>query len=398
MKRYYLDNAATTKVDDMVIDEMMMYMRVKWQNPSSLYNDAEVVKKDVDMARRVVADFIHAKPEEIYFTSCGSESNCWAIQGFVNKCRKGYYTPALIHSAIEHKSIMSCCDSMAHLGVRRSTLGVDKNGFVNIQELIKDLKRYTSESIEHRDSVLVSVQMANNECGTIQDILNISNVVHMFENCYLHVDAVQAFGQVPIDVDALRIDMLSASGHKLGTPKGIGMLYVRKGTPLSPIVYGSQMDGMRGGTENVPYIMGFAKAVEIARSEMEWHDVDKVVDVRNHFMNRLLQIGCVPVGASEHRLPNNVCVMLPKGCGAEEMVYMLDASGIQASTGSACNAHSKKASDVMLAMGYSIDEASRVIRFTLSTKRCAQPFGNDDVDYIVGELEKCIRIMRGQAE
>lgn len=389
MKRCYLDNAATTKVRHEVIDIMMLYMRDKWHNPSSLYSDATLIKRDVDKARKTVADFIHAKPDEIYFTSCGSESNCWAIQGFISECKKGYYTPVLMHTSIEHKSIMECGEAMAKLGVPRIVLSVDGVGYVDIHELITKLKTYAGNDDKTR--VIVSVQMANNECGTIQDILNISNVVHMYKGCYLHVDAVQAFGQVNIDVNALGIDMLSASGHKIGTPKGIGFLYVRHGVPISPIIYGSQMDGKRGGTENVPYIMGFAKAVELAKASMTLGVPKRVEEVRNCLMSNLVMRGCRAVGAVSTRLPNNVCVILPEGCGGEEMVYMLDAAGIQASTGSACNSHDKKASPVGLALGLSIEEANRMIRFTLPGDGT---FTCEDAIRVCDEVDKCIRIMK----
>lgn len=383
MDNYYLDNAATTRPKQEVIDAMMPYFEDKWWNPSSLYGESVNVKNDLDKARKTVADSINAKPNEIYFTSCGSESNCWAIQGFVKNVVKKGRTPVIITSKIEHKSIMSCVDDMELLGTTVIRVPVDMCGFIDVQYLDNCL-----HTLKNRD-ILVSIQYANNECGTIQDIERISKIVDGY-GAVFHVDAVQAFGQADIDVNKLGIDMMSVSGHKLHTPKGVGFLYKRDGIDVTPLIYGSQMDGMRGGTENVPYIMGFAKAVEIARCNFDKHCIFSITDVRNYFIRELEDIGCQLVGPRKYRLPNNVCIMFPKGYGGEELLYMFDMSGIKVSTGSACNSHSKEPSYVMKALGLTDEEANRVVRFTISSD-----ISFSDINKIVKEIERCMKIMRG---
>lgn len=383
MDNYYLDNAATTRPKQEVIDAMMPYFEDKWWNPSSLYGESVNVKNDLDKARKIVADSINAKPNEIYFTSCGSESNCWAIQGFVKNVMKKGRTPVIITSKIEHKSIMSCVDDMELLGATVIRVPVDMYGFIDVQYLDNCL-----HTLKNRD-ILVSIQYANNECGTIQDIERISEIVDGY-GAVFHVDAVQAFGQVDIDVNKLGIDMMSFSGHKLHTPKGIGFLYKRDGIDVAPLIYGSQMDGIRGGTENVPYIMGLAKAVDIARCNLDKHCIFSIIDVRNYFIRELEDIGCQLVGPRKYRLPNNVCIMFPKGYGGEELLYMFDMSGIKVSTGSACNSHSKEPSYVMKALGLTDEEANRVVRFTISSD-----ISFSDINKIVKEIERCMKIMHG---
>lgn len=383
MDNYYLDNAATTRPKQEVIDAMMPYFEDKWWNPSSLYGESVNVKNDLDKARKTVADSINAKPNEIYFTSCGSESNCWAIQGFVKNVVKKGRTPVIITSKIEHKSIMSCVDDMELLGATVIRVPVDMCGFIDVQYLDNCL-----HTLKNRD-ILVSIQYANNECGTIQDIERISKIVDGY-GAVFHVDAVQAFGQVNIDVNKLGIDMMSVSGHKLHTPKGIGFLYKRDGICVAPLIYGSQMDGMRGGTENVPYIMGLVKAVEIAKCNLDRHCMFSITDVRNYFIRELEDIGCQLVGPRKYRLPNNICIMFPKGYGGEELLYMLDMNGIKVSTGSACNSHSKEPSYVMKALGLTDEEANRVVRFTISSD-----ISFSDINKIVKEIERCMKIMHG---
>lgn len=382
MNNYYLDNAATTKPRREVIDAMMPYFEDKWWNPSSLYGKSVDVKNDLDKARKIVADSINAEPNEIYFTSCGSESNCWAIQGFVKDVKKKGRTPVIITSKIEHKSIMSCIDDMELLGATVIRVPVDMCGFIDVQYLENCL-----HTLKNRD-IIVSIQYANNECGAIQDIERISKIVDEY-GAVFHVDAVQAFGQIDIDVNKLGIDMMSVSGHKLGCPKGTGFLYKRDGVDIAPLIYGSQMDGMRGGTENVPYIMGFAKAVEIAKYNLDKHCIFSIADVRNYLIHELEDIGCQLIGPRKYRLPNNVCIMFPKGYGGEELLYMCDMSGIKVSTGSACNSHSKEPSYVMKALGLTDEEANRVVRFTISSD-----ISFNDVNKIVKEIERCMKIIR----
>ena len=383
MNNYYLDTASTTQPLQDVVDVMMPYFEDKWYNPSSLYGKSVDVKNDLDKARKTVADSINAEPNEIYFTSCGSESNCWAIQGFVKNVMKNGRTPVIITSKIEHKSIMSCVDDMELLGATIVRVPVDMCGFIDVSYLDNCL-----HTLKNRD-ILVSIQYANNECGTIQDIERISKIVDGY-GAVFHVDAVQTFGQVNIDVNELGIDMMSVSGHKLGCPKGIGFLYKRDGINIAPLIYGSQMDGMRGGTENIPYIIGFAKAVEIARYNLDKHCMFSIADVRNYLIRELEDIGCQLIGPRKYRLPNNACIMFPKGYGGEELLYMLDMSGIKVSTGSACNSHSKEPSYVMKALGLTDEEAARVVRFTISSD-----VSFSDVNKIVKEIERCMKIIHG---
>lgn len=375
MGKIYLDNAATTKVKQEVIDAMLPYFYNTWHNPSSLYSAGAKVKEDIESARKTVADFIGAGANEIYFTSGGSESNCWAIQGFANY----YDSPVVITSLIEHKSIMEC---VIHAKGMSGYVWVDKDGFIDIEQLEEKISFFKT----HGMNILVSIQFANNEIGTIQKIKEISNTVHKHQ-CVLHVDAVQAFGQVPIDVNDLGIDMMSVSGHKIYAPKGIGFLYKRNGVDIKPLIYGSQMDGMRGGTENVPYIIGMAKAVELVKENMK--NQSRIALTRDYFIEELENIGCQLVGSREHRLPNNISIMLPDGISGESMLYMLDMCGIYVSTGSACNSRSVEPSHVLKSIGLSNDESERVIRITFSSD-----ITKDEIDKVVREIARQIQLSK----
>ena len=272
----YLDNAATTKPKKEVVEAMMPYLMDKWHNPSALYSKASKIKKDVESARKTIGKFINANGNEIFFTSSGSESNCWAIQGFVNHCIARGKNPCVITSIIEHKSVIECVDHLNNINVHY--IGVDKNGFINISQL-RNMLFHAATICE--EEVLVSIQFANNEIGTIQHIKEIAEEVHRFGGVF-HTDAVQAFGHVQIDVKDLDVDMLTASGHKVGCPKGIGILYKKDSVSINPLIYGSQMDGMRGGTENVPYIIGMAKAVELLQEDDEYQL--RMTVLRNNFI------------------------------------------------------------------------------------------------------------------
>lgn len=384
----YLDSAGTTKVKPEVLKAMMPYLTDEFYNPSAIYSGGVRVKRAIDDARECIAGFINANTDEIFFTSGASESNCWAIQGYVFAGMMDISTTSIATTKIEHKSIMECVDAMERLG--NSTyycdvtyLDVDKNGFVNMEQLESVFK--DREEPNYYD-ILVSIQLANNECGTIQNIKAISDIIHKYGGV-LHVDATQAFGQIPIDVKAMGIDMLSASAHKVGGVKGVGFLYKKKNIELQPIIYGSQNAGLRGGTENVAGIVGFAKAVELASEEMENKLALSVK--RDYFINELTRNGCKLNGSSIHRLPNNVNVMLPEGIGSEELLYMLDLDDIQCSTGSACNSHSKKPSYVLKALGLTDEQAARSVRFTISSD-----ITYEDIDYAVEEVVKIMKIMR----
>lgn len=380
----YLDNASTTPVKQEVIDAMLPWLQYKWHNPSSLYSDATYAKIAIDNARKTIADFIHAKPSEIYFTSGGSESNCWAIQGFANSRLAKHHVPVVITTNIEHKSIMECVKNLPIAATY--FLNVDSSGLVDIDELEDVIKELVESGTDPKD-ILVSIQYANNEIGTIQEIWVISDVVHKY-GCVLHTDAVQAFGQIDVNAQLDGFDMMSASAHKIGGCKGVGILYVQDGIKINQLVYGSQMDGMRGGTENVAGIVGMARAVELARVH-DWDSSPKYT-IRDYFIKRLRKIGCKLNGQVwEHRLPNNINIMLPYNINGETLLYSLDVDDIQIGTGSACNSRSIEPSHVLKAIGLSDDEASRCIRITID-----DDFTKQNADYVVETIDRSIKILK----
>lgn len=385
----YLDSAATAKPNKEVLEAVMPYLTDNFYNPSSIYSNGVRVRRAIDDARESIAGFINADPDEIFFDSGSSESNCWAIQGYLLAGVMDISTTSIVTTKIEHKSIMECVDAMERFGNATyycdvTYLDVDKDGFVNMEQLESVFK--DREEPDYYD-IFVSIQLANNEVGTIQNIKAISDVIHKYGGV-LHVDATQAFGQIPIDVKAMGIDMLSASAHKLeGGFKGVGLLYKKKDIEIQPIIYGSQNDRQRGGTENVAGIVGFAKAVELASEEME--DKLALSVKRDYFINELTRNGCKLNGASVHRLPNNINVMLPEGIGSEELLYMLDLDDIQCSVGSACNSHSKQPSYVLKALGLTDEEAARSVRFTISSD-----ITYEAIDYVVEKIVKIMKIIR----
>ena len=386
----YLDSAATAKPNKEVLEAAMPYLTDDFYNPSSIYSDGIRVRRAIDNARESIAGFINADTDEIFFTSGSSESNCWAIQGYLLAGVMDISTTSIVTTKIEHKSIMECVDAMERFGNATyycdvTYLDVDKDGFVNMEQLESVFK--DREEPDYYD-IFVSIQLANNEVGTIQNIKAISDVIHKYGGV-LHVDATQAFGQIPIDVKAMGIDMLSASAHKLeGGFKGVGLLYKKKDIEIQPIIYGSQNAGLRGGTENVAGIVGFAKAVKLASEEME--DELALSVKRDYFISELTRNGCKLNGASVHRLPNNINVMLPEGIGSEELLYMLDLDDIQCSTGSACNSYSKKPSYVLKALNLSDEECARSIRFTIP-----QSITYEGIDYVMDKIIKSIKILKG---
>lgn len=375
----YLDAAATTRPHPKVIEAMMPYFTEKWYNPSALYGKGDRIKHDIENARKTVADYIGAESSEIFFTSSGSESNCWAIKGFVDYWRcKGIHTD-IITTQIEHKSIDSCVRDLLGDSNVYYVL-VDNEGLVDLRSLDINLR-----SKHYISPTLVSIQMANNEIGTIQNIKKIAKIVHKHE-AILHVDATQAFGQIPIDVNELEIDMMTASGHKIGTPKGIGFLYKKNGVEIKPLIYGSQMDGMRGGTENVPYIIGMAKAVQLIQKDDEYQL--RLSILRDNFISELKTLGCKVNGSLTERLPNNISVTFPQDITGENLLYMLDVSNILISTGSACNSQSIKPSYVLTAIGLSDEEANKTIRITLP-----HDITMEEIDKTVHEIEKQIKLL-----
>lgn len=378
----YMDSAATTKVDMDAASLVLGYMMDYWHNPSSLYKPAKEVKQDIEDARADIAKIIGAEANEIYFTSGGSESNCWAIRGWIdNRIKNGCKDIVVITSPIEHKSIMEFHVANVLNFVTFATVNVSETGLVDEIHLHQLLKQYEGSDI------LVSIQAANNEIGTMQILEHLSDIVHR-HNAVFHVDAVQVFCQIAFTVKDIGADMLSASGHKIGAPKGIGFLYKSKHVDIEPLIYGSQMDGLRGGTENVPYIMAMAHAAVSKYESMDGlYGNFYIKCCRNEMMEKLEEIGCKVVGNKELRLPNNINVMLPEGVGAEEMLYMLDAAGIYVSTGSACNSNSKKPSHVLKAIGLTDEECSRCLRITLTDN-----VNNVIIYKVVKEIERLLKL------
>ena len=389
-KSLYLDAAATASVHPEVVDSMLPYFNNMFYNPSSLYSQAKKVREDINKARHTIADFINAKDHEIFFTSGGSESNSWAIQGFSKMCWKTGNPFVIIRSSIEHHSIIECCDNNSIVD-RYDVVSVDTEGFVNIIQLENILRLWSGIT---RMSILVTIQLANNELGTIQNIKEIANIVHRYDGI-LHCDATQAFGHIPIDVKELGVDMMTASGHKIHAPKGIGLLYIKEGLGIQPIIYGTQERGRRGGTENVPYIIGFAKAVELCKMYFE-ENRGYQARTRNYLWQKLRDtFGCTLNGSKTKRLPNNINVTFPQNITGEALIYMLDTAGYYISSGSACNSHTNKPSHVLKAIGLSERDILRTIRITLPESRSSVMLNVrlQEIDEFLNELEKCLKIL-----
>lgn len=383
----YLDNASTTKPRQEVIDVAVEYMKDKWYNPSSLYSAGYQVKKDINNVRKSIADLINANNDEVFFTSGACEANSWVIRGFddIAHCSADgtknipSVQSAIITTTIEHQSLIDAVSNpMLYSDV--CFCNVDNNGFVDMDELERHLYKY----VEYSDSILVSVIAANNEIGTIQHLKEISNLVHDYNGIF-HTDATQLIGQMRIDVDELGIDLMSASAQKLGGLKGCGFLYKKNDIDLMPLIYGSQESYQRGGTENVVGIMALGEAIK----HIDYKKQRFVASMRDHFINQLIKMGCKLNGDKEHRLPNNINVMLPDGVSGEGMVYILDTSGIMVSTGSACNSHSISSSHVLKSIGMSNEEAMRSIRITLP-----QDITVLDIDRAANEIRNCIKLLR----
>jgi cysteine desulfurase len=380
----YLDCAATTKPKQEVIDAMMPYFTDLWFNPSALYSPSVKVKSEVENSRKIVADFLGAEANEVYFTSGGSESNAMAIKGWVeNLVMENHNKIVVLTTPIEHKSIMAMKDSIVSHYATIEYINVNKYGEVDTDCLERQLEYYSTTGYY----ILVSIHFANSEIGTIQKVGKISSIAHEYGAAF-HVDATQAFGQVPINVKTMGIDMLSASGHKIGTPKGIGILYKDKSIKIKPLIYGSQMDSMRGGTENVPYIVGMAKAVELTKHYA--NNGSLITEAkRNYLIKKLESIGCSINGSRYNRLPNNINIKLPDGINGESIIYTLDLSNVFIASGSACNSRAVEPSYVLKSIGLTDQEAMRSIRITLS-----EDIGYDDIDRFAEELEKAIKIVQ----
>lgn len=377
-KVIYMDNAATTKVSDSVLGAMLPYFCETYGNPSSIYEFSMRSKKAVVKAREEIATSLGCEPAEIYFTSGGSEADNWALCGIAEALsEKGRH---IITTKIEHHAVLHACEWLEKKGFRVSYIGVDENGIVKFDELVRAI---CSETI------LISVMAANNEIGTIQPIAQIGKLARE-RGIYFHTDAVQAFGHIPLSVGEMGIDLLSASGHKLNGPKGIGFLYVRQGVPLPAMIRGGgQERGRRAGTENVPGIVGFGQAAREAREAMEARG-EKEGALRDYFMEEVLRrIPYARVnGSRKHRLPNNVNFSFQFVEG-ESLLIMLDMQGICASSGSACTAGSPLPSHVLMALGLPEEVARGSIRFTLS-----QETTREEIDFVIDKMEEMVGKLR----
>lgn len=377
----YLDNAATTQVLPEVLQEMLPYFTEDFGNPSAVYTFASGAKGAVDKAREQVAKLIGAKPEEIYFTAGGSESDNWALKATAEAYKeKGRH---IITTAIEHHAILHTCQWLEQQGVEVTYLPVDEKGVVSPQEVEKAIRP---------DTILISVMAANNEIGTIEPLKEIGAIAKE-HGILFHTDAVQAFGHIPLDVEALNIDMLSASGHKIHGPKGVGILYIRKGVKIRSFVHGgAQERKRRAGTHNVPGIVGMGKAAELAGNHMQENN-EKIVALRNHLIDRVLKE--IPYtrlnGHGIDRLPNNAnfCFRFIEG---ESMLILLDQKGICGSSGSACTSGSLDPSHVLLAIGLPHEIAHGSLRLTLSEKNTLE-----EIDYTVDQLKAIIERLRGMS-
>ena len=388
----YLDNAATTKPSKEVIDAIQPYLQDMYQNPSSLYQSSQKVSKAIEQARKDIAEFIGAKPSEIYFTSGGSESNCWAIQGFCNHCLKEWNNPIVLTSQIEHKSIMECvknyCDKS--MNIESYFIDVDCDGYVDLEQLEDILK----DEIEmtFRCKPFVSIQLANNEIGTIQPIKKIAEIVHRYGGV-LHTDATQVVGHLPVDVNELDVDILSASAHKFNGLKGCGFLYIREGVKLEPLIYGSQNNGMRGGTENVVGIVAMATALKNCDTSFtDGSPNSRSIEIKRKLIEKLskvpynIQINNESLGSTF--LPSILSITILENVTAEAVLYMLDSANIQVSSGSACNSKSHKPSYVLKAIGFSDWDAVRTFRISFNDS-----LTGEDIDRFVDELNKAIKIL-----
>mgnify|MGYP000883429595 FL=1 len=374
----YMDHAATTFMRPEVLAAMAPYFSRYFGNPSSLYRFARESRKGVEEARMQVATALGAEPEEISFTAGGSEADNWAITGVASALRKK--GDHIITTAIEHHAVLHTCEALEKQGYRVTYLPVDGDGRVDPGDV--------RDAITDR-TILVSVMTANNEIGTVQPITEIGRVAHA-HGVLFHTDAVQAVGAVPIDVDALGIDLLSLSGHKFYGPKGTGALYIRRGTRIESLIHGGgQERGRRAGTENVPGIVGLGRAIELATADIEGHN-RRIAAMRDRLVRGVL--GSIPDtrlnGHPKQRLPNNANFSF-RYVEGESILLLLDAHGICASTGSACSSASLEPSHVLLATGLPHEEAHGSLRLTLGDANT-----EDDVDYVLEVLPEVIGRLR----
>ncbi len=377
-KMIYLDNAATTKTATEAVEAMMPYFAEYYGNPSSIYKLAADSKKAINQAREQIADSIHAKSQEIYFTAGGSESDNWALISAAEALEsKGKH---IITSKIEHHAILHTCQYLAKRGFQITYLDVDENGVISPEQLEKAIRP---------DTILISIMFANNEIGTIEPIAELGKIARE-RGIIFHTDAVQAYGHVPINVEELPIDMLSASGHKINGPKGIGFLYIRQTVKICSFIHGgAQERNRRAGTENVPGIVGLGVAAKLANEQMETR-AEKECKLRDYLIQKIeAEIPyCRLNGHREKRLPNNVNISF-RFIEGESMLIMLDMKGICASSGSACTSGSLDPSHVLLAIGLPHEIAHGSLRLTLSHVNTIE-----EMDYVVTAIKESVTRLR----
>ena len=374
MKIKYFDNAATTQVNQDVIKEMLPYFSIEYGNPSSLYSIGRRAKRALEEARRKIANIINCKPNEIYFTSCGTESDNLAIKGiaYANK-EKGKH---IITSKIEHPAVLNTCKELEEQGYKVTYLDVDQNGIVNVEQLKASIKT---------DTILITIMFANNEIGTIQPIEEIGKIAKE-NNIIFHTDAVQAMGNLKIDVKKLNINALSMSAHKFYAPKGIGALYVGEDVNFKQIQNGGHQEkNKRAGTENLAEIVGMSKALELISKNFENHN-NKIKELRDYYIEKIQSniVDSKLNGDRINRLPGNANMSF-KNINAEELLFELDEKGICASAGSACSSGSTSPSHVLTAIGLPPEWANGTLRVTIGMNNT-----KEEVDYLINALVEIV--------
>ena len=379
-KLVYADNAATTPVSPEVISAMAPVFEVAWGNPSSLHSKGREAKALLDDARSRIAKVLGCEAGEIYFTSCGTESDNWAIKGAAMRMKAKGRTH-IVTSAIEHHAVLNTCAALEREGFTVTYVGVDEDGVVKLDELREAVTDKTA---------LVAIMYANNEVGTIEPISEICEIAHA-KGALMFTDAVQAVGNIDINLSELKVDMLSLSGHKIHAPKGIGLLYIRKGVVIPNLIDGGgQERRRRGGTENLPYIVGLAKALEIAKEKLD--DLPRVAKMRDRLIEALEKIPYAKLnGHRTNRLAGNVNVGF-EFIEGESMLLWLDISGICASTGSACSSASLEASHVLLAMGVPHEKAHGSLRLSISHDNT-----DEEIDYIIETVPAIVERLRNMS-
>ena len=372
----YLDNSATTKIKTEVLNEMMPYLTTEYGNASSLYSVGRKAKRAIEKARGQVAELVNCNSHEIYFTGSGSESDNTALKGFAyaNK-EKGNH---IITSKIEHHAILETCETLERQGFEVSYINVDENGVIKIEEL---------ENAIRPSTILISVMTANNEIGTIQPIEEISRIAHS-RNIVFHTDAVQAIGNMSIDVGKMGIDMLSLSGHKINAPKGIGALYIKNGVKVEKYINGGHQErNQRAGTENVAGIVGLGKACELSNKNMDTH-IRNLRKLRDYYLTKLQKEMPQKIrinGSMENRLPGNANVSF-EGVDASELIFKLDEKGICVSSGSACSSGSTTPSHVLTAINVPEQYLNSAIRTTFGDSNTFE-----QVDYLVRIIKNLVK-------